>query len=241
VAAEGLLSIYQGFGVAVASMAAYKSLYFGLYDTAKELAFGHTTSLQLTPGSMLAHAALAAATTFTSATITYPLDVIRKRLIIDVGQADKQYKGQFRQCVATILKREGIRGLYRFWAPDMVFRLGGGVLLVGYDAFRALYPYSRHQSASVSSSSGSSSVDEDGDGGCSSSSSSGGYIAENWGVIHTPSSSSSSSSQAVGSGTPRGLEALSAAGAIRDVAGTAAAAAAAAGGATAEQQPFQPP
>lgn len=33
--ADGPLSCYQGFGVAVASMAAYKALYFGLYDTAK--------------------------------------------------------------------------------------------------------------------------------------------------------------------------------------------------------------
>lgn len=33
--ADGPLSCYQGFGVAVLSMAAYKALYFGLYDTAK--------------------------------------------------------------------------------------------------------------------------------------------------------------------------------------------------------------
>lgn len=35
--ADGPLSCYQGFGVAVLSMAAYKALYFGLYDTAKML------------------------------------------------------------------------------------------------------------------------------------------------------------------------------------------------------------
>jgi hypothetical protein len=35
--ADGPLSCYQGFGVAVISMAAYKALYFGLYDTAKNL------------------------------------------------------------------------------------------------------------------------------------------------------------------------------------------------------------
>lgn len=32
---DGALSCYQGFGVAVLSMAAYKALYFGLFDTAK--------------------------------------------------------------------------------------------------------------------------------------------------------------------------------------------------------------
>lgn len=34
---DGPLSCYQGFGVAVLSMAAYKALYFGLYDTAKTI------------------------------------------------------------------------------------------------------------------------------------------------------------------------------------------------------------
>jgi hypothetical protein len=34
---DGPLSCYRGFGVAVLSMAAYKALYFGLYDTAKTM------------------------------------------------------------------------------------------------------------------------------------------------------------------------------------------------------------
>lgn len=35
--ADGPLSCYRGFSVAVTSMAAYKALYFGLYDTAKSM------------------------------------------------------------------------------------------------------------------------------------------------------------------------------------------------------------
>lgn len=35
--ADGPLSCYRGFSVAVTSMAAYKALYFGLYDTAKSI------------------------------------------------------------------------------------------------------------------------------------------------------------------------------------------------------------
>lgn len=73
---------------------------------------------------------LAAATTFVAASITYPLDIIRKRLIVDVGSEKKQYSG-FRAAVGRIYAREGIRGFYRFYAYDMCFRCvcggGGGV------------------------------------------------------------------------------------------------------------------
>jgi hypothetical protein len=124
--AGGALSCYQGFGVAVLSMAAYKALYFGLYDTAKALllpqarahvgvsrvcvcmracvrarapcsaprhhhATQHTHThtqppactqegarLELSSSALLTRTGLAAATTFTAASITYPLDIIRK-------------------------------------------------------------------------------------------------------------------------------------------------------------------
>ena len=202
---EGLRSTYQGFGVAVASMAAYKALYFGLYDTAKERLFGGGSStavsggatsseaalhkvgnapdleavtavaageeesrtspsmltaaapaadpgggdlraplhhqqqqrLGLGPKDLLLRTLLAASTTFVAASITYPLDIIRKRLILEVGLDDKMYKGQLRHCITGMYQREGIRGFYRFYAYDMVFRLGGGLLLVGYDVLQS--------------------------------------------------------------------------------------------------------
>jgi hypothetical protein len=51
--AEGPLSCYQGFSVAVISMAAYKALYFGLYDTAKNLLLPEVCKPMLSGGEML--------------------------------------------------------------------------------------------------------------------------------------------------------------------------------------------
>lgn len=133
---DGPLSCYQGFGVAVLSMAAYKALYFGLYDTAKMVLLPQEGSqLELTPSAVLSRTGLAAATTYVAASITYPLDIIRKRLIVDVGSDTKQYSG-FRAAVARIYAKEGIKGFYRFYLYDMFFRLGGGFLLVGYDLLK---------------------------------------------------------------------------------------------------------
>lgn len=85
---EGLMSTYRGFGVATASTFAYKGLYFSLYDTAKPLVLGpeeHGAHAATTPSGLALRAGLAAATTFTAATLSYPLDIVRKRLIVDTA------------------------------------------------------------------------------------------------------------------------------------------------------------
>lgn len=140
---EGPLALYRGLGVALASTAAYKALYFGLYDTVKEMSTSKgSQAAQLDPTSpavVLQRFALAASTTFAAATLTYPLDTIRKRMIVAVGVQGPDGRPQplqhhsFRTCVQGILQREGVAGFYRFWAYDATFRLGGGVLLVLYD------------------------------------------------------------------------------------------------------------
>ena len=83
---------------------------------------------------MLTRTGLAAATTFVAASITYPLDIIRKRLIINVGSEEKMHSG-FRATVSRIYMKEGVKGFYRFYLYDMCFRWacrgGGGGRRVG--------------------------------------------------------------------------------------------------------------
>ncbi|KAF8071291.1 ADP,ATP carrier protein [Scenedesmus sp. PABB004] len=158
---SGGAGVYQGFGVAVASMAAYKALYFGLHDSAKAALWGEQAAgrVELAPRELAARTLLAAATTVTAATLTYPLDIIRKRLIVELGAppaaaaAAQQLgpggggavpaagtaprRGGFAACARRIYAREGLRGFFRFWGFDMVFRAGGGLLLVGYDVLRS--------------------------------------------------------------------------------------------------------
>jgi hypothetical protein len=80
--------------------------------------------LEATPSALLGRTALAASTTFMAASITYPLDIIRKRLVIDVGSdaSTRQYNGSFKAAVSRIYAREGLKGFYRFYSYDMVFR-----------------------------------------------------------------------------------------------------------------------
>ncbi|GBF99816.1 hypothetical protein Rsub_12569 [Raphidocelis subcapitata] len=133
---EGLLSTYRGLPVAASSMALYKALYFGLYDSAKPYVLGADAPPATTPLGLALRTGLAGATTFTAASVSYPLDIIRKRLIVDTAAEAPQYGGSFRRCVAEIARREGVRGFYRFYFYDMGFRVFGGLVLVGYDLFQ---------------------------------------------------------------------------------------------------------
>lgn len=80
--------------------------------------------LEVTPTALLGRTALAASTTFMAASITYPLDIIRKRLVVDVGSdpSSRQYNGRFKAAVQRIYAQEGLKGFYRFYSYDMVFR-----------------------------------------------------------------------------------------------------------------------
>lgn len=137
---EGLLATYRGFGLAVASTAVYKGLYFGLYDSAKARFLGSDDAAPaaVSPTGFALRSALAVGTTYVSATLAYPLDVIRKRLIVDTAADERLYGSSFRGAVREIYLREGLRGFYRFYAYDMAFRVFAGGILVGYDVFLEL-------------------------------------------------------------------------------------------------------
>lgn len=90
------------------------------------------------PAGFALRSSLAAVTTLAAASIAYPLDVVRKRLIVDTAADAPQYHGSVARCVREIARREGIKGFYRAWGFDMGFRVFAGLVLVGYDAFSEL-------------------------------------------------------------------------------------------------------
>jgi solute carrier family 25 protein 44 len=143
VARDGPRGLYRGFGVAVASAACYKALYFGLHDWVKVYLFdgrydddrAPLSSPSPSPSSfirtVLERLSIASGTTVLAATITHPLDVVRKRLVVDLK--GELYGGTFAGCVRGIWRREGLRGFLRFLPQDALLRSGAGTILVTYD------------------------------------------------------------------------------------------------------------
>merc|ERR1711915_83102 len=77
------------------------------------------------------------AVTVTSGLISYPIDTIRRRMMMTSGQAVK-YKGSI-DCGIQIIKGEGFMSLMKGAGANILRGVAGAGVLAGFDKFQALY------------------------------------------------------------------------------------------------------
>lgn len=114
---EGLPGFFRGLTAANAQIVPYMGLFFTLYEAFKPIL--HNAPLPLGwLGSADGTSGILAS--ILSKTIVYPLDTVRKRLQVQGPSRSKyvhrnipEYTGGVLGTVKLILKREGIRGMYR--------------------------------------------------------------------------------------------------------------------------------
>ncbi|GCE98545.1 hypothetical protein ZYGM_004181 [Zygosaccharomyces mellis] len=130
-ASDGIAGLYRGFGPSVVGIVVYRGLYFGLYDSAKPLLL--TGSLD---GSFWASFLLGWVVTTGASTASYPLDTVRRRMMMTSGQAVK-YNGAFdafKQIVAT----EGVKSLFRGCAANILRGVAGAGVISLYDQLQMI-------------------------------------------------------------------------------------------------------
>merc|ERR1719152_907627 len=100
----GVLGLYNGFGVSVAGIIAYRGVQFGTFDTIMGL---NPYKDDLGLMGMVSTFASAQTAVLASALVTYPFDTVRRRLQMESEKAveDRMYKGTF-HCVIVISKEE---------------------------------------------------------------------------------------------------------------------------------------
>ena len=81
--------------------------------------------------------ALGYVVTITSGLISYPIDTIRRRMMMTSGQAVK-YKGSF-DCFITIVRSEGAMSLMKGAGANILRGVAGAGVLAGFDKFKELY------------------------------------------------------------------------------------------------------
>jgi solute carrier family 25 (adenine nucleotide translocator) protein 4/5/6/31 len=82
---DGFPGLYRGFVISCVGIALYRGAYFGLYDTFKPIIIGEKSSFLL-------DFCLGYAITVTAGLLSYPVDTIRRRMMMTSGEAVK-YKG----------------------------------------------------------------------------------------------------------------------------------------------------
>ena len=122
---DGPLGLYRGFGISVLGIIAYRGAYFGLFDTGNAILFSGGAS------NFFLMWAFAQTTTTLAGIFSYPLDTVRRRLMMQSGSKKMMYTGTI-DCFNKILADEGGKAFFKGAASNVLRGTGGALVLVLY-------------------------------------------------------------------------------------------------------------
>jgi len=128
---DGPQGLYRGFGISVVGIIAYRAAYFGMFDTGKAILFSDAKN-----ANIFAMWFFAQVVTVSAGILSYPLDTVRRRLMMDSGRAEKMYNGTM-DCFAKIAKDEGPRAFFKGSLSNVIRGTGGALVLVFYSKIEA--------------------------------------------------------------------------------------------------------
>ncbi|EGC41068.1 ADP,ATP carrier protein [Histoplasma capsulatum var. duboisii H88] len=123
---DGIAGLYRGFGPSVLGIVVYRGLYFGMYDSIKPV-------LLVGPleGSFIASFLLGWGVTTGAGIASYPLDTIRRRMMMTSGEAVK-YSSSF-DAARKIAAAEGVRSFFKGAGANILRGVAGAGVLSIYD------------------------------------------------------------------------------------------------------------
>jgi solute carrier family 25 (adenine nucleotide translocator) protein 4/5/6/31 len=127
---DGIQGLYRGFAISAVGIFIYRGMYFGLFDTLKPLLLGDSANVTL---AFL----LGWGVTVTAGLMSYPIDTIRRRMMMTSGGGVK-YKGSI-DCGMQILKNEGFMSMMKGAGANVLRGVAGAGVLAGFDKFQAMY------------------------------------------------------------------------------------------------------
>jgi len=127
---DGIQGLYRGFTISAVGIFIYRGMYFGLYDTLKPLLLGKDAGVGI---SFL----LGWAVTVTAGLMSYPIDTVRRRMMMTSGGGVK-YKGSM-DCFVQVVKNEGFMSLMKGAGANILRGVAGAGVLAGFDKFKEIY------------------------------------------------------------------------------------------------------
>ena len=123
-AADGVSGLYRGFVISCVGIVIYRGLYFGLYDTIVPMFPENIRS------NFAVNFLLGWGVTVSAGLAAYPIDTIRRRMMMTSGEAVK-YNGSI-DCGIQILKNEGVGSLFKGAGANILRGIAGAGVLAGY-------------------------------------------------------------------------------------------------------------
>jgi len=128
---DGIVGLYRGFGPSVLGIIVYRGLYFGMYDSIKPVVLVGPLE-----GNFLASFLLGWTVTTGAGVASYPLDTIRRRMMMTSGEAVK-YKSSL-DAAKQIVAKEGIKSLFKGAGANILRGVAGAGVLSIYDQMQVL-------------------------------------------------------------------------------------------------------
>ncbi|RNE95422.1 solute carrier family 25 (mitochondrial adenine nucleotide translocator), member 4/5/6/31 [Trypanosoma conorhini] len=125
---DGIVGLYRGFVVSCVGIVVYRGFYFGLYDTLQPM---------LPVDTFIVNFFLGWAVTIFAGLLSYPLDTVRRRMMMTSGAAVK-YKSSM-DCMMQVIKQEGAASLMRGAGANILRGIAGAGVLSGVDALKPMY------------------------------------------------------------------------------------------------------
>ena len=128
---DGMIGLYRGFGISVVGIIFYRAAYFGMFDTGKVFLFE-----DMKKANVFFVWAFAQFVTVSAGIASYPLDTVRRRLMMQSGRADILYAGTI-DCFRKILRDEGPKAFFKGSLSNIIRGTGGALVLTFYDKIQS--------------------------------------------------------------------------------------------------------
>jgi len=129
---DGIQGLYRGFSISCVGIIVYRGLYFGMYDSLKPILL--TGNMK---DSFLGSFFLGWAITIAAGLASYPIDTVRRRMMMTSGEAVK-YKSSA-HAFAEIVKKEGTSSLFKGAGANILRAIAGAGVLAGYDQLQLIF------------------------------------------------------------------------------------------------------
>ncbi|KAK0596330.1 hypothetical protein LWI29_014698 [Acer saccharum] len=128
----GIGAFYAGLSPTLIGMLPYSTCYYFMYETMKKSYCKSKNKKSLNRPEMLMVGALAG---LTASTISFPLEVARKRLM--VGALKGKCPPHMAAALAEVIREEGVMGLYRGWGASCLKVMpASGITWMFYEAWK---------------------------------------------------------------------------------------------------------
>ncbi|XP_019054001.1 PREDICTED: probable mitochondrial adenine nucleotide transporter BTL1 isoform X3 [Nelumbo nucifera] len=136
----GIGALYSGIAPTLIGMLPYSTCYYFMYDTMKKSYCEAKKKKSLNRAEMLMVGALSG---LTASTISFPLEVARKRLM--VGALQGKCPPDMAAALSEVIREEGFLGLYRGWAASCLKVMpNSGITWMFYEAWKDILLAERH-------------------------------------------------------------------------------------------------